>query len=520
VTSLLAGYLDRSGALAIPATLREAGPFQGGVALVKPFGSWTYGFLGAGGSWIVEPPIAAYNEWSEGIAGFNVGGELDESGDVVGGAWGLVGDGRIIARPQYEDVGGCIQGLIPFRDGGAWGYLDRQGRERIDARFDEADDFSADGLAVVTEDGRDGYLDTAGTWRLRPDFDALAPTSEGRGRARRGAAWHVIDLDGNVLSDGFDEIRRFRGGMARVLRGGRTGYVGLDGRLIGDAWFDEGARYGDGLAPVRIDRAWYVLDRGGAVHGPFRRALAPSEGLARIVDDDGAVGFLGADGQIAITPRYTAARGFHDGLAAVARGGLWTFVDAAGKELHEPYWHRAGSFHEGLATVRYGARAGVVDRSGRVVIPVAHDAIDDFSDGFAAVRTIQWRLVTAPPPDWKVSPPRGLAADSLTGADQGDELAVSIRHAGPLSADLDLKLRHVIGMWSEVAAAQAGADAVSEYTTSEPGAIQLRLGGVPYPVELTAVLVEEIRALGVAIRELALVRIRSSGGEAWSTLPG
>jgi hypothetical protein len=520
VTSLLAGYLDRTGAPVIPATLRYAGPFHGGVALVKPFGSWTYGFIGIDGKWILEPPVAAYNEWSEGIAGFNIGGALDDVGDVVGGAWGLIGEGRVIKRAQYEDVGGCAQGLIPFRDGGLWGYLDREGNERVDARFDEADDFSKDGLAVVTEDGRDGYLDTHGEWKLQLKFDSLAPTSEGRGRAKLGDVWHVIDLEGNLLSEGFDEIRRFYGGMARVVRQGRVGYVDRDGQLIGKAWFDEGARYGDGLAPVRIDRAWYVLDRRGAVHGPYRRALAPTEGLARIVIEDGAVGFLGVDGQIAISPRYQTARAFHQGVAAAARDGLWTYIDTKGQELHEPYWHRAGSFHEGLATVRYGARAGVVDKTGRLVVPVQHDAIDDYSGGLAAVRTIQWRQVTAPPPDWKVTPPGGLAEETFTGAGRDDEVAISVAH-GALPPDVAVRLRHVIGMWSDIAAAQAGSDAVTE-DRADGDALALRLGGVPYPVELSAVLLEELRLLGVPIRELVLARIRSVGasGADWSTLPG
>lgn len=520
MTSLLAGYIDRTGAPVIPATLRHAGAFHGGVALVKPFGSWAYGFIGIDGGWILEPPVAAYNEWSEGVAGFNIGGTLDEDGDVIGGAWGLVGDGKVIKRAQFEDVGGCGQGLIPFREGARWGYLDREGAERVEARFDEADDFSKDGLAVVTEDGRDGYLDKNGEWKLQRKFDGLAPTSEGRGRAKLGSVWHVIDLEGNLLSEGFDEVRRFYGGMARVVRDGRIGYVDRDGQLIGNAWFDEGARYGDGLAPVRLDRAWYVLDRRGAVHGPYRRALAPTEGLVRIVDEDGALGFLGADGAVAIPPRYQTARPFHQGAAAVARDGLWTYIDPEGKELHEPYWHRAGSFHEGLATVRYGARAGVVDRTGRLVVPVQHDVIDDFSGGLAAIRTIQWRQVTPPPPEWRVTPPGGLAAEGFAGADRDDEVAISVAH-GSLPPDVALRLRHVIGMWRDVAAAQAGSDAVSE-DGAEPDALALRLGGVPYPIELTAVLLEELRLLGLSIRDVALARIRSSGGSgaSWSTLPG
>ena len=509
MTSLLSGYIDRAGAVVIPPSLREAGPFHAGLALAKPYGGWDFGFLGADGRWVVEPTIAAYNEWREDVAAFNVGGAFDAEGDVVGGRWGIVGDGRVLVPPSLEDVGGCGHGLIPFKRGGRWGYLDRTGREVMPPAYDEADEFGKDGLAVVTEDGRDGYLDTRGYWRMTVRFDALAPSSDGRGRARIGGLWHVIDLDGNVVSEGFDEILPFMSGMARVARDGQLAYIDPDGRVLGDAWFDEALPYADGLAPVQRGDEWFLLDARGALHGPYARALPPTDGLARFVEagPSGAVGFLAADGTVRVPARYGSALGFHDGLAAVQRDGLWTYIDTTGREIHPPYWHRAGSFHDGLATVRYGTRAGVVDRAGQVVVAPQYDVIDAFSAGRAAFKQLQWRALGAPPPEWHVTPRDGLAFRGFAGAGVDDELRVSIGFTGEVLGDDSLRLQQLVDMWRDVADAHAGGDAVRDAWIADH-AVSLRVGDLPYPAELLQLLLAELHAARLPVQDVALARFR------------
>ncbi|MCA9673443.1 MAG: WG repeat-containing protein [Kofleriaceae bacterium] len=508
MTSLLSGYIDRTGSLVIPLGLRDARPFHGGLALAKPFGSWRFGIIDVDGSWVVAPELAAFGDWREDVCGYNVGGEVDGDGEVVGGRWGVVGDGRIIVPPSLEAVGGCGQGLIPFRQGGRWGYLDRNtGAPVMPPSFDEADDFQHDDLAVVYQDGKAGYLDTRGYWRLAATYEALAPTSDQRGRAQIDGRWYVIDLDGNVLSDGYDDILPFMAGMARVVRGDQIAYVGLDGQLLGDAWFDDGAPYAEGLAPVRRGDAWFFLDVRGATHGPYQRAMSPTDGLARFVEAGGDVGFLGVDGTVKVPARYASAFGFHEGLAAVLRDELWTFVDATGKELHEPYWHRAGNFHEGLCTVRYGARAGVVDKSGKVVVPLELDVVEPFAGGRAAVKKVTWRPVTAPPTAWHVTPAEGLAFRGFAGAGADDELRVSVCFGRDVRDDESLRMQQIVAMWRTIADAHAGGGALRDDWLADY-AVTMRVGDLPYPIELLQLLLDELREADVPIKDVALARFR------------
>lgn len=96
-------------------------------------------------------------------------------------------------------------------------------------------------------------------------------------------------------------------------------------------------------------------------------------------------GFLEADGQWAITPRYTDATPPQEGLMPVETDGAWGFVDAAGKVVIEPRFDKVLPFSEGLAAVLQGAAWSFIDRTGDVAIAGPFDAAEPFRGGLAAV---------------------------------------------------------------------------------------------------------------------------------------
>lgn len=79
---------------------------------------------------------------------------------------------------------------------------------------------------------------------------------------------------------------------------------------------------------------------------------------------------------------------FSEGLAAVKRGTLWGYVDAQGQEVVPPRYDGAFAFSQGRAAVNRGGRWGYIDLTGREVIPLRYaDARVFGSDGFAEVTT-------------------------------------------------------------------------------------------------------------------------------------
>jgi hypothetical protein len=84
-------------------------------------------------------------------------------------------------------------------------------------------------------------------------------------------------------------------------------------------------------------------------------------------------GFIDKTGKQAISDRFSGAKSFSEGLAAVARGqGMqalrWGYIDKAGKSIIQPQFDDAFEFHDGLAIVKSDGVYGYINKVGQYVI--------------------------------------------------------------------------------------------------------------------------------------------------------
>jgi len=100
---------------------------------------------------------------------------------------------------------------------------------------------------------------------------------------------------------------------------------------------------------------------------------------------EGAFGYVDEDANVTLEPRWSSARFFSEGLAAVRSGGKWGFIDSAGKLVIPARYEAAGDFSEGLARVQRGGKWGYIDPAGKEVLPAILDAAGDYHDGLANV---------------------------------------------------------------------------------------------------------------------------------------
>lgn len=193
----------------------------------------------------------------------------------------------------------------------------------------------------------------------------------------------------------------FSGGLAPVEVDGRYGWIDSSGDLVLPALREGAGAFSGGRAPFQADGLWGYLDVTGAEAiapvyawaGPFR------EGLAVVADDSG-FGFIDTAGNRIGRTRFTDARDFSGGFAAVRFGSgenyAWGFIDRAGSLAIEPVFTEAPSgFSEGMARVRVETdrpwRTGFIDSSGGFAIDTLFDAAGDFREGLAAVGWGEWR---------------------------------------------------------------------------------------------------------------------------------
>jgi hypothetical protein len=110
-------------------------------------------------------------------------------------------------------------------------------------------------------------------------------------------------------------------------------------------------------------------------------------------------GYVDLEGDLAIAPAFGAARGFSNGLAAVAdsptgwqvrydrvtfRGGKWGYIDRTGELVIPMQYAGVSDYHEGLASVSVvGKGCAVIDLDGNVVIPPQYSRVGRFNGGRA-----------------------------------------------------------------------------------------------------------------------------------------
>ncbi|MBP2639439.1 MAG: hypothetical protein H6Q66_390 [Firmicutes bacterium] len=131
---------------------------------------------------------------------------------------------------------------------------------------------------------------------------------------------------------------------------------------------------------------WFFLCSGGSAS-----AADDSSRLYMIKSSNGLYGFINNQGIKIIPPRFTYARNFSDGLAAVqtAASTKWGYIDQRGKFVIAPQFRQAFDFSEGLAAVAFEPHGniGYIDKTGKTVILPVYQAGSPFHNGIARVQT-------------------------------------------------------------------------------------------------------------------------------------
>jgi hypothetical protein len=175
----------------------------------------------------------------------------------VGDKWGYIDPaGRMVIAPQYADAGDFSEGLAPVaqispdtvsqttggnQTAGAarelWGFIDQSGKMVIQPKFSEARAFS-DGRAWVSTDEFHGFIDAHGKLVIALGKDETARDfSQGLVRVEQDGKWGYVDTAGGwVVKPVYVQAYSFSEGLAAVQmetgNGLLHGYIDPTGRLV------------------------------------------------------------------------------------------------------------------------------------------------------------------------------------------------------------------------------------------------------------------------------------------------
>jgi hypothetical protein len=121
-----------------------------------------YGFVNAGGNWVINPQFEEVGDFSENIASFRNSAQ-----------WGLVSSSGIqISDPQWDEIRPFTNGLALARAGNSFFLLNKEGKA-IHSEAYEAVCRLEEGYFLVEKNGKRGLLNPEGIPLLELEYDSI-----------------------------------------------------------------------------------------------------------------------------------------------------------------------------------------------------------------------------------------------------------------------------------------------------------------------------------------------------------
>lgn len=155
--------------------------------------------------------------------------------------------------------------LIPAKQNGMWGYMDKMGSIIIKPIYDQVLYFSED-LAGVKLNNKWGYIDKYSKMVIMPTYYEAWSFSEGLARVKISAAdkYGYIDKMGStVIIPIYDDTLNFSEGFAGVKLRSEWGYIDKSGTMVIKSIYEYARSFSQGFAKVRLYGEWFYIDKNG-----------------------------------------------------------------------------------------------------------------------------------------------------------------------------------------------------------------------------------------------------------------
>ncbi|MGA2593889.1 MAG: WG repeat-containing protein [Bryobacteraceae bacterium] len=250
-----AAYIDRSGKAIIEfhKGVTDAGPFSEGLAAVRTNGYTGLGklaYIDRSGTVVIPYEFALGGRFHEGLAAVVFDGRcyIEERDGLprspppsvpaatsCGGVPNFITErcgegfidkaGKIVFR--FQGARDFSEGLAAVEKDGKWGFIEPDGRFRVQPAFEAVRSYNG-GLAATKYDGKWGYLDRASQWVIRPQFASADDFSDGLALTEKG----YVDRAGNRVAVAKDGTA-FVLGLAHVtFSENKFGYINHRGKVV------------------------------------------------------------------------------------------------------------------------------------------------------------------------------------------------------------------------------------------------------------------------------------------------
>lgn len=311
------------------------------IILVKPMDSREWGFVNLKGEYVIQPKYRKVGEFSE-------DGYAPVYEDRKYHFINTKGEKLTTEISDYKlknffgfGMRGYENGMAPIDVDGKWGYMNEQGKLVIKPQYDDVNEFKK-GYATAEKEGKWYVIDKQGTAipvkaqnvkNIRPFYEGLAIFDNEERK------FGYINTKGEVvIKPQFEKVGEFVNGLAWARKGEKTGFINTNGEWAINPQYDATHNFDtkSGMALVKQGDSWKYIDKSGtAMSIKLERYDDFHDGVAMARKDE-LIGFIDKSGNWVIEPRYDAARDFHNGYAAVRKGDKWGLINDKGVWVIEP----------------------------------------------------------------------------------------------------------------------------------------------------------------------------------------
>ena len=124
--------------------------------------------------------------------------------EASNGKWGFRDfiTGKIVIEPKYDDASDfSSEGLARVKLNGKFGFIDKTDRMVIEPKYDDALSFS-EILTAVKLNNKWGFIDKTGKWIIKPKYDYAYFFSGGLAGVELNGKWYCINIKGEIVKEG------------------------------------------------------------------------------------------------------------------------------------------------------------------------------------------------------------------------------------------------------------------------------------------------------------------------------
>jgi hypothetical protein len=168
-------------------------------------------------------------------------------------------EGRVVVAPSYEAGSEFVDGIALVVNNGKRGYIDATGKEIIPLIYDDATLFSEEGLACVKFAGKYGYINKEGQWIIQPIFENAFAFLNGLARIQKDGKYGFINTAGEiVLAPIYTFANDFVEGVSAVQKDGKFGFIDTKGNTKLDFIYQSAQSFKNGKAIVSLGKGEFI----------------------------------------------------------------------------------------------------------------------------------------------------------------------------------------------------------------------------------------------------------------------